>query len=195
MRSLCVRNADDMQHVRSVLNDFFLLTENGYIHKRCDVEIEKYHAKSKSASESAKVRWSMKNQAIDANAMRTHTEGNANQEPLTNNQYIKPIVISDANNSKCPHDEILKLYHLILPANPIVREWTAKRQALLRTRWNEKPNRQSLEFWERFFNFVASCDFLVGKTGEKPFLPNLEWLITPRNFLNIREEKYINKGK
>ena len=39
MRLLCVRNADDMQHVRNVLNDFFLLTESGYIHKRCDIEI------------------------------------------------------------------------------------------------------------------------------------------------------------
>jgi len=108
---------------------------------------------------------------------------------------IKPIVISDANNLKCPHDEIIKLYHSILPANPIVREWTHKRQALLRTRWNEKHNRQTLAFWERFFTFVASCDFLVGKTGDKPFLPNLEWLIIPKNFLNIREEKYINKGQ
>lgn len=89
MRSLCVRIADDMQAVRNVLQDFFLKTENGYIHKRCEIEIEAYHAKSKSASESAKARWSKKNAPDSADVMRSHTEGNANHKPITNNH--KPI--------------------------------------------------------------------------------------------------------
>jgi uncharacterized protein YdaU (DUF1376 family) len=91
MRSLCVRIADDMQAVRNVLQDFFLKTENGYIHKRCDIEIEAYHAKSKSASDSAKARWAKKNVPDNVIAMRSHTEGNANHKPLTINQEpIKP---------------------------------------------------------------------------------------------------------
>jgi uncharacterized protein YdaU (DUF1376 family) len=89
MRSLCARIADDMQAVRNVLKDFFLHTENGYIHKRCDVEIEAYHAKSKSASESAKARWANKNKPSSTTDMRSHTEGNANHKPLTINQELE----------------------------------------------------------------------------------------------------------
>ena len=89
MRSLCVRTADDMQAVKNVLDDFFIRTDEGYIHKRCDVEIEAFHAKSKSASESAKARWERVRAGNDANALRTHCEGNANHKPITNNH--KPI--------------------------------------------------------------------------------------------------------
>lgn len=100
MRSLCVRIADDMQAVRNVLNDFFLKTENGYIHKRCDVEIESYHSKSKSASDSAKARWAKKNAPDNVIAMRSHTEGNANHKPLTINQEpLKSNTLSESKDS------------------------------------------------------------------------------------------------
>ena len=194
MRLLCVRNADDMQHVRNVLNDFFLLTESGYIHKRCDIEIEKFHGKSKSASESAKARWSMKNKIIDANALQTQTECNANHKPITNNQDIKPFVLSDAKDSApCPHQDIIDLYHEILPSCPRIRDWTPARQTHLRARWNEDKSRQSLDYWKRFFKFVADCDFLVGKSGNKPFFADLEWMVKSANFTKIREEKYANR--
>lgn len=89
MRTHCARSADEMQAVRNVLNDFFVRTEDGWVHKRCVKEIDAYHAKSNKAGESAKARWDRVKLEKDANALRTHTEGNANQEPITNNH--KPI--------------------------------------------------------------------------------------------------------
>jgi uncharacterized protein YdaU (DUF1376 family) len=104
MRFLCARSADEMQAVKNVLSDFFVLTDAGYMHKRCDVEIEVFHGKSKSASESANTRWERVRAEKDAkscefnanalptqsegnaNALPTQSEGNANQEPITNNQ-------------------------------------------------------------------------------------------------------------
>lgn len=109
MRSLCVRIADDMQAVRNVLNDFFLKTENGYIHKRCDVEIEAYHAKSKSASESAKARWANKNKPDNVIAMRSHTEGNANHKPITNNQ-VKTLSESSDSDDYQKYPDFIKFW-------------------------------------------------------------------------------------
>jgi uncharacterized protein YdaU (DUF1376 family) len=86
MRTHCARTADEMQAVENVLKDFFVITPEGYIHKRCDVEIEAFHSKSSSASESAKTRWARVRAEKEAEAMRTHSEGNTNQEPTTNNQ-------------------------------------------------------------------------------------------------------------
>jgi hypothetical protein len=89
MRSHSVRSADEQQSLQNVLTDFFELTENGYIHKRCDETIAQYHGKSDKARASAMARWTNKHKGSDANALQTHTEGNANHKPITNNH--KPI--------------------------------------------------------------------------------------------------------
>lgn len=89
MRTHCVRSADEVRAAENVLKDFFDLTEVGYIHKRCDIEIEAFHSKSRSATESAKVRWERVRCERIANAIPTQSEGNANHKPLTINH--KPI--------------------------------------------------------------------------------------------------------
>jgi uncharacterized protein YdaU (DUF1376 family) len=89
MRSHSVRNADEQQALQNVLTDFFELTENGYIHKRCEDIIAKFHGKSQSARASAMARWAKQHKGVNANAKPTQSEGNANQEPITNNH--KPI--------------------------------------------------------------------------------------------------------
>lgn len=86
------RNAAERKAVDFVLTKFFTQTTDGWRQKRCDVELEEMVAKSKSASRSAKLRWSERNANGDATAMRTHSESDAkamldkNQEPETKNQ-------------------------------------------------------------------------------------------------------------
>lgn len=89
LRLICARTAEEIQAAESVLNEFFERTENGYKHKRCDEEIERYQNKSKKAKASADARWSAKLDGDNANAMRTHNERNANHKPITNNH--KPL--------------------------------------------------------------------------------------------------------
>ena len=89
MRSHSVRTPDEQQALQNVLTDFFELTENGYIHKRCEKTVAEYHGKSDKARQSANARWHKENnglQSNNANAMQTHTEGNANHKPITINQ-------------------------------------------------------------------------------------------------------------
>lgn len=102
-----------------------------------------------------------------------------------------------ANAPQCPHTEIINLYHEILPSLTRVREWTAPRQALLRKRWNENPDRQSLAWWRDFFSFVQQSDFLMGRKasrGSDPFECDLEWLVRPNNIVKVIEGKYDNRG-
>lgn len=69
---------------------------------------------------------------------------------------------------------------------------------MLRTRWNEKQDHQSLEWWESFFTGISKMDFLCGqvpgKNGQAPFLADLEWIIRPTNFVKIIEGKYANRS-
>lgn len=79
--SIGARTDDEKTAVCLLLSKFFIQTDKGYIHKRCDEEIAKYHAKSDKAKESVNKRWNK-----DTNVIRTYNEGNTNQEPITNNQ-------------------------------------------------------------------------------------------------------------
>lgn len=97
----------------------------------------------------------------------------------------------------CPHQEIIDLYHRILPTGRQVRMWTPAREAKLRSRWREDEKRQSLDWWGRLFSFIAESDFLTGKThapDRRPFELDLEWIITPSNLVKIIEGKYHPQG-
>jgi hypothetical protein len=97
----------------------------------------------------------------------------------------------------CPHQEIVNLYHELLPMCPQIRDWTPARQQTLRSRWISKPKYQSFEWWRKFFNHVAASDFLTGRahprSGHAPFLSDLEWLIQQKNFVKVIEGKYDNR--
>jgi len=89
MRTHSIRLEDEKNAMRNVLADFFNLTKKGYTHKNCAEQIKKYNGKSDKARVSANKRWHANAPEKDANAMRTHSEGNANHKPITINH--KPI--------------------------------------------------------------------------------------------------------
>lgn len=72
----------DKAAVDYVMGRYFVEQADGWHQKRADKEIQAYRDRSASASASANARWDKRN----ANAMRTHSDGNANQKPVTNNQ-------------------------------------------------------------------------------------------------------------
>ena len=71
--------------IENVLKDMFKLSVDGYIHTRCDSEIQKYHSKADSARKANQIRWgSEKVLKSDADQILTN-----NHKPINNNQeYI-----------------------------------------------------------------------------------------------------------
>lgn len=99
MRTHGARNADEVQAVKNVLKDYFLLTDEGWVHKYCDRIIAEFHGKSEQAKDAAKARWGNKKQPpsskkavceVHADAMRTQCDSDANHKPLTIN-HEKPL--------------------------------------------------------------------------------------------------------
>ena len=93
-RKHLIRTANEKKALRNVLKDFFKFENSMFLHSRCDEDIISYRDKSLKASKSAKKRWEK-----DANAVRTHSEGNANHKPknhkpITNTKkgFIKPTI-------------------------------------------------------------------------------------------------------
>lgn len=125
-RHICMR--DNIEDIQVVLDEFFRLTPDGYIHTRCEREIQAMHNKSGKAKASAQARWerqrnanaqesqrernanASKNHAnasnLDANAKRNECEGNA-PNPNTHNPTPIPEKkekSAGAENSKPAED-------------------------------------------------------------------------------------------
>lgn len=93
----------------------------------------------------------------------------------------------------CPHQEIINLYHQTLPMCPSVRLWTGTRARNLRARWREDKDRQDIEWWKGYFEYVAESRFLTGRVtrGDKPsFVADLGWLVKSENLVKVYEGKY-----
>ena len=81
----------EQQAVRSIRDEFFVLTEDGYTQKRVLEEIADYKDKAAKATRAADKRWQSER---NADAMQTHSDGNADgmhraRVPITDNH--KPI--------------------------------------------------------------------------------------------------------
>ena len=74
-RLVGARSEDELVALRTVLSEFFVLTDGVYIQARCAREIERYQDKQRKAKASADARWSHTDR--NATAMPTHSEGNA----------------------------------------------------------------------------------------------------------------------
>ena len=87
-RQIRMRSHSDC--IALVLQEYFERTDDGWIHHRANKELARAGEKSSKASQSAKARWDKKSNKnkdlpIDANALRTQSEGNAthNTEHIT----------------------------------------------------------------------------------------------------------------
>jgi len=133
--------------------------------------------------------------SCDTNA--TREEKRREEETTSNPDGLVVAGVADIAPAKqdCPHQQIIALYHEVLPQCPQIRDWTPARAVQLRARWNEDARRQNIDYWRKFFEYVAQCDFLVGKAnagGKRPFFADLEWIVKSANFTKIREGKYAN---
>lgn len=105
----------------------------------------------------------------------------------------------------CPHQEIISQYAKHLPELPHPRAWDGQRANNLKARWRwvlaaKKPNGDryatdaatALDFFERFFGYVAKSDFLTGRNGKWQSC-NLAWLVKAENFAKVLEGQYENR--
>jgi len=125
--------------IANVLREFFTLENGVYTQARVERELEKYREKSDKAKKSAEARWSKNKVSSDANALRTECEGNANQEPITNNH--KPTTKNNGRMKRPTLEEVLEQFQCRV----------------------DNPKAEA----ERFFNYYESNGWKVGKNPMK----------------------------
>ena len=115
--------------------------------------------------------------------------------PPSDTETINKNDKNDKNDKKkhilCPHLKIIEIYHKKLPMLPIVQSHTEDLKKRVRVRWREDPQRQTLEWWEWYFQDVLESDFLVGKV--KDWAATFYWLVGPKNMTKVLNGEYINR--
>jgi uncharacterized protein YdaU (DUF1376 family) len=91
-RFVRARSKEEQQAVQTVLEEFFVLEADGWHHKRCDAEIQRYRDKSQKARDSVSKRWAKR----DAEALPTHNEGSTESvrpayERITDDIHRAPV--------------------------------------------------------------------------------------------------------
>jgi phage replication O-like protein O len=113
--------------------------------------------------------------------------------PTKEKKEIKDSLLSPiSGNGSCPHQEIIDIYHELLPQLPKVIKWTDKRMKLLRKQWNDSPDQKNITWWRDYFVIVTESPFLLGKNNSG-WRADLEWLIKPDNLPKVLEGKYKDK--
>jgi hypothetical protein len=157
------------------------------------------------AAERAKAwRESKKNAPVES-ANATERNQNAEERPDTDTDTEKAktlsadadAIVPPADSGKgekrlIPAKEIVAAYHRNLPMMPAVKLLTDERKRKLKARWTELDERQSLDYWDRFFAYVAASDWLTGRDGKWTSC-DFEWLIEKSNHLKVTEGKYENR--
>ena len=102
-------------------------------------------------------------------------------------------------------DDLIDLYHELMPLNPPVRVINESRRKAIRLRWKEAAslscqpfgysNRQDgILAWRKFFEICAESEFLTGRAqalpGKPPFVADIDFLFSPSGFAKCLENKY-----
>ena len=123
-----IRMRTHCECIAIVLQDFFELHADGYRNGRTDQELERTYSKSIKARESAKARWNKNNDLANADAMRTHSDGNANDMlPITH--YTLPIT-QDTEDKKQGSQKLDFSSWPSMPSEQLMSEWKQLRKRL-----------------------------------------------------------------
>ncbi|MBC7602780.1 MAG: YdaU family protein [Ramlibacter sp.] len=138
------------------------------------------------------------------------TQANSHK-PIANRDSPDGESVADKSAPHCPHLEILALFGERLPELPQPKPelWDGRNAENMRARWrwvlNAKyrtgaragqryaSNRvEALDWFDRFFRYVAGSDFLMGRRGD--FTCSLQWLMKAGNFDKVVQGNYENKA-
>ena len=162
---------------------------------------EKQYKSDSSTERTRKYRENKKKKECDNNetSQERHSDLLDTDTDTDTDTELKPIdtKVSIVGKEKqipdCPHQEIISLFLKNIPTGIEPRSWDGNRAATLKARWRESEKRRDIEWWSRFFEYIAKSDFLTGKIdtpGRKPFEINLPWIVKKENFDKIIDGQY-----
>lgn len=200
---------EEIEAVEFVLKRFFEFDGEKYVQKRIQEELAKYKEKSEINSRIAIQRETKRREKSTKRAQSVHEvntvehEAPPNHKPLTINQLNKVTKVT--LSAKCPTEQIIDLYHQILPELPSVRLVTEKRKKAIRSFWQfvitskrsdgtprAENEDQAIDWIKAYFDRARKNDFLMGKKGRVGEHSNwqcdLDYLLTDKGRIQVIEK-------
>lgn len=199
-RLIGARSKDEREALAAVLAEFFVLVDGLHMQQRCGREIERYQDKQAKAKRSAEARWSAPKKQSEGNAnapadaMRTHSERNADgmhRAPVPSNQTpdtsvnttqltLGPALPPEDRPAltlvgapeppqgppDCPHLAVLALWAEVLPQLPqhIASQWRGSRADHLRARWRETAVEKGWTTQQQGIDYLRKFFAYVGQS-------------------------------
>lgn len=212
------RSADEVEALRYVLNRFFTRMEDGWYNRRIQREIERaesisrvrsdagrmgYQAKAKHMLSKSQAQATTPTPTTTTTATTTTTEQRfALSSPLDEGDggaavaaVRKAARAATYTAPKCPHDQIVALYHATFPTLPRVEIVSEKRKATIGARWREvcvdgklATPQQAVDVFDAIFKRGARSKFLTGRKTD--WRASFDWLMAPTNFVKVAEGHY-----
>lgn len=158
-RLVNARNQDEKYAVRFAIKSFFTKTEDGYVHGRCDAELQKYKSQSEQKSKASRVRWDKER---NADALQTESQ------PITNKPITSKPVVIDTPEGVDP--TIWKDFKKLRSAKKAIITETALNGLVREAAKANKPLNDVLRLCvERgWVGFKAEWDSIKDLEGEQP---------------------------
>lgn len=152
------------------------------------------HRAAKKAEENQPSNDDVTLQQRKSNALDTDTD-TEDKQPMSSGDDVR----------ECPADDLIALYHELLPNNPEVKTRSAARRSAIKARWLEAAKLKcqpfgyttkaaGLEAWRQFFAICAESEFLTGRStplpGKPVFYADIDFLFSPSGFTRTLENKY-----
>jgi hypothetical protein len=96
-----------------------------------------------------------------------------------------------AKSDPIPYADIVAAYNAAMTKLPKVRDVTPARRTAMRTAWQQSPSRQSVEFWQAYFEECAEDPFRNGtgpyKSPHENWRPDFDFLIQSKQVTRVYE--------
>lgn len=205
----------DKPALRDVLNEYFVLQDDGWHNHRCDAEIAKYQGQIEQASRAGRASAAKRSNPNPTSVERPlNDRSNSVDVPLNQPEpEPEPLGTNVPVASKlptCPVDLIAKAYHEILPELPSVRMMDDGRKKAIKDRWKwvlttKKPDgtrraetvEQATDWFKSYFERARDNDFLMGRTprtnGHTGWKCDIDFLMTTKGLKQVIEKTEVSE--
>lgn len=225
-RLVGARTREEKAAVQAMLEEFFVLQEDGWHNKRCDTEIAKAAAQADTNRRIAEEREAKRRARFDDGSLHDsldeslhescdppqHDSFSSREPSQTPDSRLQTGIpekpngfVAKSDLPPCPAEQIVAVYHEVLPELPKVRLLTDKRRKAMRSLWRfvltrpksdgapRATNADEAITWVRaYFERARDNDFLMGRTprvnGHAGWECDLDFLLSERGMKHVIEK-------
>lgn len=203
-RRILATSVDEREALNMVLEEFFVLQDDGWHNTRCDAEIAKYQGQIEQASRAGKASAAKRLNKIPTTVERTYHQPEPEPEPEEEAKAsMSPAKLP--TQPACDTSAVIELYHAALPELPAVRLQTPSRTKAIKKLWSwvltskksDKTARatnavEAMGWIKSYFERARDNDFLMarsGRTGEHAnWQCDLDFLLTEKGMTQVIEK-------